>query len=133
MAKKDDKHPLDSDRGTTIVEQPVITSIVSVVTREAEKIQMSTGGARAAGDSSPTVGEFFSGLISSGDFSRGVSVQVDEREAAVDLTLTVPYGESIPQVTQVVREAVVQRVEQLTGMAVTDVNITVADVALPEE
>lgn len=132
MAKKD-QHPLDSDRGTTIIEQPVITSIVSLITREAENIYMSSGGPRVPGDSSPTVGEFFSDLINSGDFSRGVSVEVEEREAAVDLTLAVPYGESVPQVTQAVRDAVVQRVKELTGMDMTEVNITVSDVVLPEE
>lgn len=130
---KDGQHPLDSDRGTTIVEQPVITSIVSVVTRETEKIQPSSGGTRVPGDNSPTVGEFLSSLSSSGDFTRGVSVEVEDREATVDLTLTVPYGESIPRVTQAVRDAVVQRVNDLTGMDVTEVNITVADVATSEE
>lgn len=76
----------------------MIISIISTVTREAEKIQMSSGGG-VPGDSSPTVGEFFSGLTGSGDFNRGVAVEVIEREAMVDLTLTAPYGESIPQVT----------------------------------
>lgn len=133
MAKKSNKHPLDSDQGTTVVEESVVTSIVSVVTREAEKIQMSSGGTRTPGDSSPTVGEFFRNLSSSGDFTRGVSVSMDDREASVDLTLTVPYGESIPQVTQAVREAVVKRVKDLSGIDVTDVDITVADVAFSEE
>lgn len=133
MAKKN-QHPLDSDRGVTIVEQPVVTSIVSVVTREAEKVQMSSGGTRVpAGDNSPTVGEFFNNLTGGGDFNRGVSVEVDDREAAVDLTMTIPYGESIPQVTQTVRDAIVQRVNELTGMDVTEVNITVADVAISEQ
>lgn len=132
MAKKKQQHPLDSDRGTTVVEQPVVTSIVSTVTREAEKIQMSSGGG-VPGDSSPTVGEFFSGLTGSGDFNRGVAVEVIDREAAVDLTLTVPYGESIPQITQAVRDTVVQRVKDLAGIDVTEVNITVADVALSEQ
>ena len=130
---KGKKHPLDSDRGTTIVGQPVVTSIVSVVAREAEKIQMSTGGTRVPGDSSPTVGEFFSSLSGTGDFARGVSVEVFGREATVDLTLTVPYGESIPRVTQAVRDAVVQRVKDQAAIDVTEVDITVADVSLPEQ
>ncbi len=130
---KGNQHPLDSDRGATVVEQPVVTSIVSVVTREAEKVQMSSGGNRVPGDSSQTVGEFLSGLTGSGDFTRGVSVEVDGREAAVDLTMTVPYGESIPQVTQAVRDTVVRRIKDLAGINVTEVNITVADVALSEQ
>lgn len=136
MGKKrraDDQHPLDSDRGFTIVGQPVVTTIVSVVVQEAQSIQPSTSGTRLPGDNSPTVGEFFSNLTSSGDFSRGVSVELGEREAAVDLTLTVPYGESIPEVTQAVRDTVVERVWDFAGIEVTEVNITVDDVSLSEQ
>ncbi len=129
--KSGGKSPLDSDRGTTIVEEPVVTAIVSVIVQEAEKIQPSTGGARVPGDNSPTVGEFF-GNLTGGTSARGVSVQVADREASVDLILNVPYGESIPRATQAVRDAVVERVQKLTGLEVTDVSITVSDVALPE-
>lgn len=122
---------LDSDRGTTRVEEPVVTGIVSVIVQEAEKIQPSTGGTRVPGDTSPTVGEFLGGL-GGGNRARGVSVQVDDREALVDLTLNVPYGESIPKVTQAVRDAVVKRVKNQAGIEVTEVNITVSDVSLLE-
>jgi uncharacterized alkaline shock family protein YloU len=44
----------------------------------------------------------------------------------------VEYGRSIPQVTQAVRERVIERVENLTGLEVTEVNIQVNDVMLPE-
>lgn len=54
--------PLDSDRGTTVVEEPVVTAIVSAIVQEAEKVQSTTGGTRVPGDNSPTVGEFFGGL-----------------------------------------------------------------------
>lgn len=129
--KSGGKSPLDSDRGTTIVEEPVVTGIVSVIVQEAEKVQSSTGGARVPGDNSPTVGEFF-GNLTGGNSARGVSVQVADREASVSLVLSVPYGEPIPRITQAVRDAVVERVQKLTGLEVTDVNITVSDVALPE-
>ena len=130
---KSNQHPLDSDLGVTVVEQPVVTSIVSMITREAEKVRMSSGATRVPGDNSPTIGKFFSGLTSTGDFNRGVSVEVIDREAVADLTLTVPYGESIPQVTQAVRDTVVQRVKDQAGIDVTEVDITVADVALSEQ
>ena len=126
------KSPLDSARGTTIVEEPVVTGIVSAIVQEAEKVRTSTGGTRIPGDNSPTVGEFFGGL-SGGNRARGVSVQVADREASVDLTLNVPYGESIPKLTQTVRDTIVKRVKNLAGLEVTEVNITVSDVSLPEQ
>jgi uncharacterized alkaline shock family protein YloU len=126
--------PLDSDRGTTLVQEPVVAGIVSVIVQNAEKVQSSAGGGggRVPGDSSPTVGEFL-GNLTGGSRARGVTVQVNDRDTSVDLTLNVPYGESIPTVTQAVRDAVVEQVQKLTGLEVTDVNITVSDISLPEE
>jgi uncharacterized alkaline shock family protein YloU len=69
----------------------------------------------------------------SANFSRGVSVEAGEEEAAIDLTMAVEYGVSIPQVTEAVRRNVINRVENLVGLRVTEVNITVNDVQFPEE
>ena len=71
-------------------------------------------------------------LAGSAGRTRGLSVEVGERQAAVDLTVNVAYGRSIPQLTEAVRRQVIQRVEGLTGLEVSEVNITVNDVTLPE-
>ena len=47
--------------------------------------------------------------------------------------MAVPYGRSIPQLTQTIRDNVIQRVENLTSLQVTEVNITVKDVFFPEQ
>lgn len=60
--KSQGKSPLDSARGTTIVEEPVVTGIVSSIVQQAKKTETYTGGTRVSGDSSPTAGELFSGL-----------------------------------------------------------------------
>jgi uncharacterized alkaline shock family protein YloU len=73
------------------------------------------------------------GGSSSGNFSRGVSVEVGQEEAAIDLTMAVEYGFSVPQLTEAARQNVINRVENLTGLRVTEVNITVNDVQVPEE
>ena len=39
--------------------------------------------------------------------SQGVSVEVGERETAIDLTVIIEYGESIPQVAGQIRENVI--------------------------
>jgi uncharacterized alkaline shock family protein YloU len=68
-----------------------------------------------------------------GNFSKGVSVEVGEEETAIDLTMAVEYGQSIPQLTEAVRRNVINRVESLAGLRVNEVNITVTDVQVPEE
>lgn len=72
-------------------------------------------------------------VTGSGEPTRGVSVQVGEEEAAVDLSMAVEYGKSIPQISEAVRHNVIERVESLTGLSVVEVNIRINDVLLPEE
>ena len=60
-------------------------------------------------------------------------MQVGEEEAAIDLTLAVEYGRPVPQVSEAVRHNVINRVENMTGLRVVEINITVNDVLLPEE
>jgi uncharacterized alkaline shock family protein YloU len=43
--------------------------------------------------------------------TQGVSVEVGEREAAVDLTVVIDYGESISQVSQAIRDNINKRIE----------------------
>ncbi len=130
--ERTDQNALQSDLGTTTIHDAVVTAIVGMVIEEMEGIDPSHGGTRLPGDSSPTVGEFVDRVTGGGSRTRGLSVDVGERQTAVDLTLNVPYGHSIPQLTQAVRERVIERVESLTGLEVTEVNITVNDVNLPE-
>lgn len=66
-----------------------------------------------------------------GDTAQGVSVEVGEREAAVDLTVVIEYGKSIPRVAHQIRENVIRRIEGITGLSVTEVNVAVNDLHLP--
>ena len=127
-----EQNPLYSDLGTTTIQKPVVTAIVGMAAQEVEGVTMSHGGTRLPGDSSPTVGEFVDSVTGGGNRTRGLSVEVGERQAAVDMTVNVAYGRSIPQLTEAVRRRVIERVESLTGLEVSEVNIQVNDVNMPE-
>lgn len=118
--------PHQSDRGGTTVSDNVVSKIAGIAAQEVEGIQMGGGSSRA-------VGGFLNSVTSSGGLTRGVSVEVGEEESAVALTMAVEYGKSIPQISEAVRRNVINRVENLTGLKVAEVNITVNDVLLPEE
>jgi len=62
-----------------------------------------------------------------------VTVEVGERQAAIDLDLVVEYGISIPDLADGVRRNVINAVERMCGLEVTEVNITVGDVHLPTD
>jgi uncharacterized alkaline shock family protein YloU len=66
-----------------------------------------------------------------GDRMQGVDVEVGEREAAVDLTVVVEYGESIPRIATALRENITRRIEGMAGLTVTEVNIAVSDLYFP--
>lgn len=129
-----DASPLQSDRGRTIIQDAVVKSIVGVAANELDGARTATGGSRIPGDSSRTVGELLGGLTGGSEVrTRGVSVEVGEREAAIDLTVTVDYGRPVAQATQSIRQNIISRVESLTGLTVNEVNITVNDVILPQQ
>ncbi|MFD6552436.1 Asp23/Gls24 family envelope stress response protein [Streptomyces sp. NPDC058398] len=65
--------------------------------------------------------------------TRGVKVEVGERQAAVDLDVVVEYDVSIVDVAGDVRTNVISAVERMTGLEVVEVNIVVDDVHLPDD
>jgi uncharacterized alkaline shock family protein YloU len=127
-----DQSPLRRDLGTTTIQKPVLTAIIGMAAQEVEGVAMSHGGTRLPGDTSRTVGEFVDNLTGSGGRTRGLSVEVGERQATVGLTVNIDYGRSLPQLTAAVRRWVIERVESLTGLEVSEENIKVNDVSLPE-
>lgn len=122
--------PLQSDRGSTTIETPVVSQIVGIAAQEVEGVQMGGSSSRAIGGFLDSV---TGGSGGGGQTTRGVSVEVGEEEAAVDLEMAVQYGNSVPQISEAVRRNVINRVENLVGLRVTEVNIMVNDVLLQEE
>ena len=125
--------PLQTERGNTTISPAVVSQVAGIAAQEVEKVQMGGGAGAAVGGFLQSVGGTVTGGGSRGNYTRGVSVEVGEEEAAIDLTMAVEYGVSIPQVTEAVRRNVINRVENLVGLRVTEVNVTVNDVQFPEE
>jgi uncharacterized alkaline shock family protein YloU len=66
--------------------------------------------------------------------SQGLGVEVGERKAAVDLTIVVEYGVAIVELARAIRRNVIGSIEQMTGLEVVEVNISVVDLLqLPGE
>ena len=124
--------PLQSDLGTTTIQDSVVTAIVSMAAEEVDGVSLSHGGVKLPGDTSPTVGEFVDNITGGSSRARGLSVDVGEHQAAADVTVNVVYGRSIPELARAVRDRIIERVQNLTGLEVTEVNIQVNDVDLPE-
>ncbi|WP_405719667.1 Asp23/Gls24 family envelope stress response protein [Streptomyces sp. NBC_00046] len=115
-------------RGRTTISDSVVEKIAAMATREVPGIHsLGTGMARALGAVRDRVPGGRAGV------GRGVTVEVGERQAAVDLDVVVEYGVSIVDVAWEVRTDVITAVERMTGLEVVEVNIAVDDVHLPDE
>lgn len=62
------------------------------------------------------------------NLSKGVKVAVGENGVAVDLTLCLEYGYSIPKVCTKVQDKVKNAIETMTGLQVMGVNVRIASV-----
>jgi uncharacterized alkaline shock family protein YloU len=117
---------LKTERGITTISDVVVSQVAGIAAQEVEGVQMGGGTADA-------VRGFWDSLTGGSGQARGVTVEVGEVECAVELTMAVQYGKLIPQLAVAVRRNVIDRVENLVGLRVTEVNITVTDLVLPQE
>ena len=127
------QNPLQSNKGVTTIDQAVVKKIAGIAAQEVEKVQVGGGSSAAVGGFIGSVTSAVTGSSSGPAPTSGVNVEVGNEEAAVDLTVALEYGVVIPRTTQAVRTNVINRVENLTGLRVTEVNITVNDVQFPQE
>ena len=120
--------PLKTERGSTTIQDSVVSKVAGIAAQEVE-------GVRMGSTTTQTVGNIMSAVpgVGSQSESRGVSVEVGEVEAAVDLSMSVEYGRIIHRIAETVRRNVIRRVESLVGLRVTEVNITVSDIFFPQE
>ncbi len=116
---------LVTDTGKTRIAGSVVAKIAGLAARDIPGVHsMGAGVARRMGQLKALV----PGTSDSGSAGQGVSVEVGESEAAVDLDVVTWYGQSIIEVTGAVRENVIDQVESMTGLKVVEVNISVDDI-----
>ena len=119
---------LTSEKGKTLISDQVVSKIAGMATREVSGVyNLGGGSARAVG----ALRERIPG--SRTNFSQGVTVEVGERQAAIDVDLVAEFGVAIADLAAGVRRNVISSVEQMTGLEVTEVNITVHDVHLESD
>ncbi len=68
------------------------------------------------------------GKLGMKNLSKGVKVDVLDTSVSVELSLTMEYGYSIPDVCAQVQDRVKSAIENMTGLSVIDVNIKIAGV-----
>ncbi len=118
---------LATDDGKISVNESVVSKIAGLACREVTGVaNMGTGGTRTFG----AIRQRIPGSAGP-SVSQGVSVEVGETQAAVDLDIVVEYGVSIADIGRSIQRNVKQSVERMTGLAVVEVNVNIDDVNVP--
>jgi len=111
-----------SDVGSIRIADEVVGIIAGMAAMEIPGVAGMSGG---------LVGGFAE-MLGKKNLSKGVKVEVGEKEAAVDLYIIVEYGIRIPDVALRVQENVKKGIESMTGLDVVEVNVHVQGVGFPE-
>ena len=114
--------------GRTTVANVVVQKIAARAAREISGFHDFGGG---SGRTFGAIAERIPGGRASA--GRGVTVEVGEKQAAIDLDIVVEYGVPIAQLAQSIRRNVTGAVEQMTGLEVVETNINVNDLHLPDD
>lgn len=117
---------LSTSDGKISVASNVVTKIAGLATREVSGVHaMGAGASRTLG----SLRERIPG--SSGpNVMQGVSAEVGETQVALDLDIVIEYGVSIADLGRSIQRNVKNAVERMTGLEVTEINVTVDDVWL---
>lgn len=113
----------DDTVGTVQIADEVVAIIAGLAATEVD------GVASMAGNITNEV----VGKLGMKSLSRGVKVDVLEGVVCVDLNLIMKFGYSIPKTSEAVQERVKSAIENLTGLEVSDVNISIAGVEMEKD
>ena len=117
--------------------EQVIESDVNGIKISDEVVAIIAGIAAAdvpgvAGMSGGLVGGI-SEILGKKNFSKGIKVDVGEKDATIEIYIIVDYGVRIPDVAWEIQNKVKKSVEEMTGLSVTKVNIHVQGVKVEKE
>lgn len=104
--------------GTIQIAPEVIEVIAGLATVEVKGVAGMSGGFAGG----------IAELLGRKNLSKGVKVEVGQREAAVDVSVIVEYGNKIPQIASEVQQNVKRSIEMMTGLHVVEVNVHIHDV-----
>lgn len=107
-----------TDMGTIQIAPEVIEIIAGLATVEVPGVAGMSGG----------FANGISELLGRKNLSKGVKVEVGQREAAVDVSVIIEYGNRIPEVAAGIQQNVKHAIESMTGLNVVQVNVQIHDV-----
>ncbi|AJY76437.1 Asp23/Gls24 family envelope stress response protein [Paenibacillus beijingensis] len=113
----------DLQTGIIRISDDVVATIAGLAALETPGIAAMSGG----------ISEGLAKRLSGKNVQKGVTVEVGQLEAAIDLRVIVQYGIPIQEVCRQLQLSVREAVENMTGLNVVEVNVKVDGVLFRED
>lgn len=107
-----------TDMGSIQIAPEVIEIIAGLATVEVQGVAGMSGGFAGG----------IAELLGRKNLSKGVKVEVGQKEAAIDVNIIIEYGNRIPEVASSIQQNVKNAIESMTGLNVVEVNVHIHDV-----
>lgn len=108
----------NSEYGNVRISDDVVAIIAGIAATEIEGVAGMSGGITGG----------IAEVLGMKNLSKGVKVEVGDKEAAIDLYIIVEYGVKIKELGEKIQENVKKSVETMTGLEVVEVNVNVQGV-----
>lgn len=113
----------NTENGNVRISNEVISIIAGVAANEIDGVVSMSGGITGG----------ITEMLGMKNLSKGVKVDINEKEANIDIFITVEYGIKISEIGVKVQKNVKDTVENMTGLEVKSVNVNIQDVSFPKE
>lgn len=113
----------NTEHGTVRISDDVVAIIAGVAATEIDGVAGMSGGITGG----------ITEMLGMKNLSKGVKVEVGDKEAAIDLYIIVEYGFNISELGEKVQQNVKSTVETMTGLNVIEVNVNIQGVNIPKE
>lgn len=120
---KDEFNNENTEYGNVKISNEVVSIIAGVAANEIDGVVGMTSGITSG----------ITEMLGMKSLSKGVKVDINEKEANIDIFITVEYGYKISEIGMKVQENVKNTVENMTGLEVKTVNVNIQDVSFPKE
>lgn len=110
---------IPTELGTIKIADDVVAIISGLAATEVDGVAGMSGGIAGG----------IADMLGKRNLSKGVKVEVGDRQAAIDLYIIVKFGARIPDVAWSIQENVKKAVESMTGLEAVKVNVHVQGVS----
>lgn len=113
----------NKEYGNVKIADDVVAIIAGVAATEIPGVTSMSGGITGG----------FSEMLGMKNLSKGVKVEINENQVAIDVFIVVEYGKNISEIGKNVQQNIKNSVESMTELNVVEVNVNIQGVNIPKE